>query len=184
MRKKDLHFFVVLFHHRWSVPVLVELHRGRGAKFVTLVYRLGISRDSLRRTLGGLIEQGWVKRNPGHGHPLRPEYVLTKAGARIAPWCARIMKVLRALGIEDLGLRKWSVPVALALGTGRERFSEIKDILPTSTARALTQTLKDLQTAGLVTRVVSNEYPPATYYRLTNRGRKLRPLMGGVVEDI
>ena len=183
MREKDFHFFVVLFHYRWSVPVLAELHRGRGAKFVTLVYRLGISRDSLRRTLAGLIEQGWVRRNPGHGHPLRPEYVLTKAGTRIAPWCARTMKVLRALGIEDLALRKWSIPVAFALGAGRERFSEIKDFLPTSTARALVQTLRDLQTAGLVTRVVSNEYPPATYYRLTSRGRRLAPLMGGAMEN-
>ena len=61
--------FVALFHHRWAVPVLAELHRGAGgAKFVTLVNRLGIGRDSLRRTLAALIERGWVMPNPGHGH--------------------------------------------------------------------------------------------------------------------
>ena len=177
MRTQNIHHLIALFHHRWAAPILAELHRGSGAKFVALVNRLGVSRDSLRRTLAALIEKGWVVRNPGHGHPLRPEYVLTKAGARIAPWCARTVKLLRALGIEDVALRKWSMPVAFALGKGRERFSEIKDFLSTSTARALTQTLKELQTVGLVKRVVSDESPPATYYRLTSRGRKLVPLV-------
>lgn len=179
MRTQDIHRLIALFHHRWTVPVLAELQRGSGAKFVTLVKRLGISRDSLRRTLAALIHHRWVTRNPGHGHPLRPEYVLTRTGARIAPWCARTIKLLRALGIEDVALRKWSIPVAFALGRGRERFSEIKDFLSTSTARALTQSLKELQSAGLVERVVSDEYPPATYYRLTSRGRRLAPLLTG-----
>jgi len=170
--------FVALFHHRWAVPILAELHRGAGgAKFVTLVHRLGIGRDSLRRTLAALIERGWVKRNPGHGHPLRPEYLLTAAGARLAPWCARLTKLLHALQIEGVALRKWSMPVAYALGKGAERFSELKVLLAGSTPRALVITLKQMQQAGLVERVVSDGYPPATSYLLTPRGRKLVPLL-------
>lgn len=179
MRRKDLYRIVALFHHRWGVPILVELHRSSGSKFVTLANRLGISRDSLSNTLQTLIRHEWVMRNPGHGHPMRPEYVLTKAGAKLAPWCARLTGALRKLGIEYATLRKWSIPAIIGLGTGMERFSELRDYLATSTARALTQTLKDLQTAGLIERVVTDAYPPTTRYRLTKDGRKLAPLIGG-----
>ena len=66
-----------LLHHRWAVPILAVLHREKGAKFVTLGSRLGVSRDSLRRSLDRLTQQRLVRRNPGYGHPMRPEYVLT-----------------------------------------------------------------------------------------------------------
>ena len=33
---------VNLFHRRWAVPVLAELERDHGAKFVTLSRRLGM----------------------------------------------------------------------------------------------------------------------------------------------
>ena len=45
---------VALFHNRWSVPILAELHRQRGSRFVTLSRTLGLSRESLRRTLAAI----------------------------------------------------------------------------------------------------------------------------------
>ena len=86
---------VALFHNRWSVPILAELHRHRGSRFVTLSRTLELSRESLRRTLGALIDGGLVGRNPGYGHPLRPEYVLTSAGERIAGACRPLVEQLR-----------------------------------------------------------------------------------------
>ena len=53
------------------------------AKFVVLQKRLGISRSSLQRTLRALIDAGLVKKNPGYGHPMRPEYLLTERGAKV-----------------------------------------------------------------------------------------------------
>ena len=47
---------IALFHHRWSAPVLAELGRTRGTRFVVLVNRLGVGRESLRRTLAALME--------------------------------------------------------------------------------------------------------------------------------
>lgn len=173
MRQEKWKRLAALFHHRWSVPILAELHHATGAKFVTLVKRMGISRGSLTATLEVLIEQGWVMRNPGHGHPLRPEYVLTAAGARFAVWCVRLMKVVTSLGVRDVCLKKWSLPVALILADGRSRFSQLRASMPDLTARALTLTLKQLQSSDLVKRTVSDEYPPATYYGLTQRGRRL-----------
>lgn len=181
MQHKKLTRLVVLFHHRWAVPILAELHRSKGAKFVTLVRRLGLSRDSLRHTLIALTEQGWVRRNPGHGHPMRPEYLLTTGGTKLGPWCVRLITVLRSLELEDVGLKKWSMPVALALSSGRVRFSELRAKLPDSTARALALTLKTLQSAGVVERVILDDYPPATYYRLTRQGRRLSTVLDSLV---
>lgn len=177
MEKKKVARLTVLFHHRWAVPILAELHRSSGAKFVTLVKRLGVSRDSLCQTLDALIEERWVDRNPGYGHPMRPEYMLTPSGAKLGPWCARLMGVLSSLGMEDVGLRKWSLPVALALKTGRTRFSELKAFLPRPTARALALTLKNLETAGVIERAVTDDYPPSTFYRLTRIGHRLAAVL-------
>jgi len=166
-----------LFHHRWSAAILAELHRSGGAKFVTLVSRLGISRDSLRRTLDALIKHGWVLRNPGHGHPMRPEYILTPAGAKLAPWCVRICNALRLAGLEDVGFRKWSMPIVLGIQEGRRRFSELKVFLPGLTARALTLGLKELHAAGLIERHVSDGYPPSTHYRLSPAMRGVKSVL-------
>ena len=168
---------VSLFHHRWSVPILAELHRLQGAKFVTLVHKMGASRDSLRRSLDALIDQGFVMRNPGYGHPMRPEYLLTAQGAKLAPVCAKLLKILRRLGLERMGLCKWTLMVTVALRRSGGRFSEVKAFLPGITARALTLALKALQDAALVERTVTPGYPPRTSYRLTPRGRRLAPVV-------
>ena len=160
--------------------MLAELHRSSGAKFVTLVNRLGASRDSINTTLKSLVEAGWVARNPGYGHPLRPEYLLTREGAKLGPWCVRAMKVIVALRLEDVVLRKWSIPVALAIHSGCHRFTQMREFLPRLTARALALTLKELQSAGLVEREVTDGYPPQTEYRFTAAGRRLSRGIAGI----
>jgi DNA-binding HxlR family transcriptional regulator len=175
---------VALFHNRWSVPILAELHRQRGSRFVTLSRLLGLSRESLRRTLAALIEGGLVGRNPGYGHPLRPEYVLTSSGERIADACRPLMERLRRSELEEVGLKKWSMPVVYALAEGPRRFSELREILEGISPRALTLALKDLEAAGLVDRRVTDDYPPATVYRLTRSGRPLAALLRQVTAPI
>jgi DNA-binding HxlR family transcriptional regulator len=164
-----------LFHHRWAVPILAELERsGGGSRFVVLAGRLGLSRESLRQTLSALIDAELVMRNPGYGHPLRPEYVLTARGRRLAPKCIRLLDALEREGLVDVGLKKWSVPVLVALA-GERRFGELRDELQAS-PRALTLALKELGDAGLVERRVHADFPPSTSYRLTPRARRLRRL--------
>lgn len=170
---------VSLLHHRWSAPILAELDRSAGSRFVTLAHRLSLGRESLRRTLSALIDSGLVARNPGYGHPLRPEYVLTSRGARLAPPCAKLIEMLHELGLASVGLKKWSMPVVFALqGAGRPtRFSELQSLLPGITARALAFALKDLAAVGLVERTVTEDFPPATVYRPTARARPLQPIL-------
>ena len=155
---------ITLCHHRWSLPVLAEIGRTRGSRFATLTGRLGVAGESLRRTLAYLQEEGLVDRNPGYGHPLRPEYVLTPSGRALAP---RVQRVVRAVaGREGVGLKKWSLPVLAEL-TEPRRFSELRAALPV-TARGLALALAELESAGLVRRSVTEDRPPQTRYEATD----------------
>jgi DNA-binding HxlR family transcriptional regulator len=169
---------VALFHNRWSVPILAELHRQRGSRFVTLARTLGMSRESLRRTLAALIDGGLVGRNPGYGHPLRPEYVLTTRGEGVAARGRPLVELLRERGLAEVGLKKWSMPVVYALAEGPLRFSELRDRLEGISPRALTLALKELEAAGVVERRVTDDYPPATSYRLAADAQPLASLVG------
>lgn len=168
---------VDLFHYRWAVPILAELHRQRGSRFVTLAGTLGLSRESLRQTLAALIDGRLVRRNPGYGHPLRPEYVLTEQGQHVAAACEPLLQALHRRKLEDVGLKKWSMPVVSALAGEPRRFSELREELTGISPRALTLALKDLEAAGLVERRVTDDYPPATVYSLTRRARPLSDLL-------
>lgn len=165
---------IALCHHRWSAPVLAELGRTRGTRFVVLANRLGVGRTSLRRTLDALIELGLVRRNPGYGHPLRPEYLLSPAGEVAAARCERLLAAVE--GKRDVVLRKWSLPVLVALGK-QARFSELREALPGVTARALALALKDLERAALVDRRVEGTYPPTAVYAPTPTAARLQRIL-------
>jgi DNA-binding HxlR family transcriptional regulator len=171
---------ISLFHHRWAAPVLAELHRSKGSRFVTLSNRLGLGRESLRRTLTALIEAGLVRKNPGYGHPLRPEYILTERGKQLAPSCARLLEALERVDAGQIGLKKWSMPAVLALADGECRYSELRKRLPGVTPRALALALKDLDAAELVERRVTGGYPPGTVYRLRRRAQPLARILAGL----
>jgi DNA-binding HxlR family transcriptional regulator len=156
---------IALFHHRWAPPALALLDLRDGARFVELQRKLDVGRESLRRALDALIELGYVRRNPGYGHPLRPEYMITATGRSFAAVARRAS----AASARDTLLRKWSVPVLAELGDAR-RFSELRAALPGITPRALALALRDLEDARLVRREVLPTRPPSTVYRATRRG--------------
>lgn len=59
---------------------------------------------------------------------------------------------------------------------GTLRFGELKKLLPQITNTALTNTLRELEESGLVTRKQFNEIPPHVEYSLTERGEDLMPI--------
>ena len=96
---------------------------------------------------------------------------------RVREECGPLVDRLRADELEEVGLKKWSMPVVFALADRPRRFSELRDQLEGVSPRALTLALKDLEAAGLVDRRVTDDYPPATVYRLTRSGRPLAALL-------
>jgi DNA-binding HxlR family transcriptional regulator len=170
---------VELFHHRWAVPMLAEMHRCGGVRFVQFVNGMGIPRDTVRRTLEVMVRWRLVKRNPGYGHPLRPEYILTRRGARVGSVCADLMAVIRRLGIQDEAQHKWTMPVLYRLGNSArgQRFSQLEESLPGVTPRALAMALKEMKGVGLIERRVVDTYPPSSLYQLAPKGRRTLPLL-------
>jgi DNA-binding HxlR family transcriptional regulator len=163
---------LILSRHRWALPIVAQLAATGGSRFVPLANHLGLSRDALRQTLDALIAAGLVMRNPGYGHPTRPEYILTDKGRRLAPACVAVLSELRQRGVEDVVLKKWSMPIVAALES-ESRYGELRRAVG-ATPRSLTLTLKELVARGLVERHVHEGFPPSTTYRLTQQSRTLR----------
>lgn len=168
----DLRPLARLCARRWSVPAIADLYRLRGAKFVTLANRLGVSRESLSRTLSDLQTLDLVMRNPGYGHPMRPEYLLTPDGESVgAPALALVETIPQ--DAADACSRKWALPTLAALSAGIDRFSDLAAALEGVTPRALTMTLEDLERAGLVLRSLDEDRAARPRYDLAARAEAL-----------
>jgi DNA-binding HxlR family transcriptional regulator len=76
---------------------------------------------------------------------------------------------------------KWSVLIVLTLAEQKRRFGELRREIPDISQRMLTQTLRDLQRDGLVSRHVFPTNPPSVEYRLTALGTSLLAPMAGLV---
>ncbi|MDJ0760525.1 MAG: winged helix-turn-helix transcriptional regulator [Woeseiaceae bacterium] len=170
-----------LAHHRWNIPVIAELHRQSGAKFITLANTVGVSRNSLSTSLNDLIELGLVMKNPGYGHPMRPEYLLTQHGEAIGERCLQLATLLNRRHEVDVGFRKWTLPLVVAIGEGVQRFSEVRASLgDLATPRAVTLGLKSMLSADWATRSVIDDYPPRAGYSLTPKGHSVYVLADGI----
>jgi len=162
---------------RWLVPLMALIGEQEGARFAALRARLGLSRSALTASLAQLQEAGWLRRNPGHGHPLRPEYILTKKGAPIAAFAMKVMAERARLGLEPAQLPRWSLPLIATLGRDRARFSALRASLAPVTPRALSLTLKQMLSTDLVDRALEDDFPPIAIYGLTHRGSRLAEAM-------
>lgn len=81
------------------------------------------------------------------------------------------------LAVELIGRRWTGAIVAVLLGEGPQRFSEIAVAVPGLSDRVLSQRMKELETAGVVARTVSPGPPLRVQYELTAKGRALEPVV-------
>lgn len=169
----------VLGANRWSVSVMAALHRDGGMRFAALARQLGLSPHSLTRCLAHLREVDWVLPNPGHGHPLRPEYVLSEAGVPVAALCMRILEARTQLGLSPADLPRWGLPLLAGLAPEWSRFGELQARLAPVTPRALSQTVQTMIGHDLVHRRLEDRFPPLPLYGLTGRGRDLAGALTG-----
>lgn len=73
---------------------------------------------------------------------------------------------------------KWKLPIVCMLSAGTPlRYSSIKRKLSDITNVMLSQSLKELEAAGIVHREQYNEVPPRVEYTLTEKGVGILPLL-------
>jgi DNA-binding HxlR family transcriptional regulator len=76
-------------------------------------------------------------------------------------------------GVLDRIGDKWSTLLVLTLAERPHRFGELRRAVPDISQRMLTQTLRELQCDGLISRKVHPTTPPSVEYALTPLGRSL-----------
>jgi DNA-binding HxlR family transcriptional regulator len=77
---------------------------------------------------------------------------------------------------------KWSFLLLLKLATRARRFGELRREVSDISQRMLTQTLRDLQRDGIISRTVFPTKPPTVEYRLTELGESFLEPMRGLVD--
>ncbi|WP_418610050.1 winged helix-turn-helix transcriptional regulator [Gluconobacter cerinus] len=71
----------------------------------------------------------------------------------------------------------WKPVLLFHLLEGKLRFNAICRLVPSATARMITLQLRELETDGVVNRIVYPEVPPKVEYELTELGRSLEPVL-------
>ncbi|WP_121063739.1 winged helix-turn-helix transcriptional regulator [Chachezhania antarctica] len=163
----DIDQLVNITSRAWSLPILASLGAGTPGRQAPLLAATGANRTAFAQSMAHLVALGLVERTPGHGHPLRPEFRLTAAGAGVAVMAQRILSVGEG---AELLRRTWTVPV-LAVCQRPRHFSQIKRDLGPITDRALSGALKQLHGHRWLQRETDTEqYPPRPLYRAANAG--------------
>ena len=72
---------------------------------------------------------------------------------------------------------RWKILILQALFSEVKRFNELQRTLPKITQNVLTQQLRELETDGLINRLVYPEVPPRVEYSLTPLGESLKPML-------
>lgn len=173
----DINLLVKLMERAWALDILAVLNAGVPARQAPLIAATGAGRTAFGQSLEHLIALGVLERNPGHGHPLRPEFRLTATGARLAPMADAILDTVPGAGEQALLRRRWTVPVLAVAHTPR-RFSDLKAGLGKITDRALSQSVDHLQDRGWIIRDVDpTSRPLRPWYHAANDGRRISQIV-------
>ncbi len=77
---------------------------------------------------------------------------------------------------------KWTSLLLVALAAKPRRFSELHRAVPDISKRMLTQSLRDLQRDGLITRHVFPTKPPSVEYRLSPLGQSAMAPLASLID--
>jgi len=174
----DINILVKLTSKAWSLRALALMYQGVPGRQAPLIAASGASRTTFVNSLHHLEELGLLERNPGHGHPLRPEFRLTEKGLAFAPVAHRIDAAARDERGAILLRRAWTVPL-LAVVHRPMQFSQIKREIVPITDRALSVTLRQLQAQRWIERSVDvATHPPRPLYLVANEGAEINRAIG------
>jgi DNA-binding HxlR family transcriptional regulator len=76
--------------------------------------------------------------------------------------------------------RRWVPQVVWVLLAGGRRYSAIRDAIPEISDTLLSERLRELEEAGVVTRTVTPSTPVLIEYSLSDRGQELADVMDGL----
>ena len=174
----DIGILVKLTSRAWSLSILAALDARVPGRQAPLLAATGASRTAFSASLEHLVELGLLERNPGHGHPLRPEFRLTEKGYEAAEIAGRIVRAVPEDNAFKLLQRSWTLPV-LALTETPRRFSAIRSDLTPITDRALSNSLHQLEAQDWLRRNIdmSGRAPFPTYHAI-NRGIEINRAIG------
>lgn len=171
----DVNSLVNLSARAWAIPILAHFHDGVPGRQAALLHATGAGRTAFAQSLGHLVDLQLIERNPGHGHPLRPEFRLTADGEVAARLAAKIQAV-RPVVAKPLR-RAWTLPI-LAVSHAPQPFSGFRQKLSPITDRALSQSLRHLQEYKWISRDVDVHHtPPRPYYTAANTGRAISEVL-------
>lgn len=85
-----------------------------------------------------------------------------------------LQEILKVIG------GKWSMSIIYILFSGTKRFSELERTIPHINTRMLVKELKTLVENKIVVREVFATVPPTVEYSLTERGKKLEPIINDI----
>lgn len=174
----DMPLLVKLTSKAWALKILALLHSGVPGRQAPLLAASQASRTAFASSLSHLIELGLLEKNPGHGHPLRPEFRLTRKGVTAAAMASRIVEVAPDNDALAIIRRRWAAPI-LAVTGAPKRFSIIKSGLGAITDRALSQSLCVLEEREWLKREIDiSERSPFPTYRAVNDGKKINQAIG------
>ncbi|MFC3802591.1 winged helix-turn-helix transcriptional regulator [Cohnella sp. GCM10012308] len=77
---------------------------------------------------------------------------------------------------------KWKILILSLLNDQTFRFGELQKLMPGATHKMLTEQLRDLERDGLVVRSVYPVVPLKVEYDLTDRGKRLVPILKQLCE--
>ncbi|WP_172299065.1 winged helix-turn-helix transcriptional regulator [Pseudoruegeria sp. HB172150] len=174
----DIRILVKLTSRAWSLKILALMQQGVPGRQAPLLAAAGANRTGFAQSLQHLVDLGLLERNPGHGHPLRPEFRLTEKGTALAVTAQTIDALVPDTEGSDLLRRVWTVPV-LGVTTTPMYFSDIKRKLPSVTDRALSHSLMRLQEQSWMQREVNVEmHPPRPLYQAVDTGWQIGKAVG------
>lgn len=72
---------------------------------------------------------------------------------------------------------KWRLQIIYEIGNEKRRFGELKRLIPDISEKVLIQQLKSLALLEIINRKAFPEIPPRVEYTLTEKGKKVLPIL-------
>lgn len=92
----------------------------------------------------------------------------------LSAYCPKFQQTVELIG------RRWTGAIVRALLAGSVRFGDILACVPGLSDRLLSERLRELEAAGIVSRTVYPDVPVRIEYRLTDKGHELEQIVTAI----